>query len=223
MARTSQPDKPTRWLSLKGACDQLGVSETTLRHWADKGQIASFRTPGGHRRFDTEDVARLVERGGKATKDHAADRLGAVALPGIRRRLHQRSMASDSWYRQFDEHDKARMRQMGRRLLDLIDDYVARPRNRQQLLRESRLLGEEYGVEAARSGMPVHDILGAFGFFRRALEETAQREAARKNLSIDEAVAIWRQMGMLVDEALLAATEAFERAAAASDERGGKQ
>ena len=36
--------------------DRLGVSVGTVRRWADSGQLASFRTPGGQRRFDPERV-----------------------------------------------------------------------------------------------------------------------------------------------------------------------
>lgn len=40
-----------RWLTLKDASDVLGIHYTTLRTWADNGDIPVFRTPGGHRRF----------------------------------------------------------------------------------------------------------------------------------------------------------------------------
>ena len=43
------------WLTLKEACDFLGVHYTTLRSWADKGEISVFRTPGGHRRPSRSD------------------------------------------------------------------------------------------------------------------------------------------------------------------------
>lgn len=41
----------------------FGVDTSTVAGWADKGLLASFRTPGGHRRFHRADVeALLVER-----------------------------------------------------------------------------------------------------------------------------------------------------------------
>ena len=49
------------WLTLKEACDFLGVHYTTLRSWADKGEISVFRTPGGHRRFSLADLRRFLD------------------------------------------------------------------------------------------------------------------------------------------------------------------
>ncbi|MFN4000911.1 MerR family DNA-binding transcriptional regulator [Microcella sp.] len=37
----------------------LGVSVGTLRNWEKSGKIATFRTPGGQRRFRAEDVEAL--------------------------------------------------------------------------------------------------------------------------------------------------------------------
>lgn len=34
----------------------LGVSDGTLREWADSGKIKSFRTPGGQRRYEVSDL-----------------------------------------------------------------------------------------------------------------------------------------------------------------------
>lgn len=41
----------SEWVSLRQAADMLGVHPATVRNWADKGDIMSRRTPGGHRRF----------------------------------------------------------------------------------------------------------------------------------------------------------------------------
>ena len=52
-----------QWLTLKEASEFLGVHFTTLRGWADRGEIPVFRTPGGHRRFGHNDLRRfLAER-----------------------------------------------------------------------------------------------------------------------------------------------------------------
>jgi excisionase family DNA binding protein len=37
----------------------VGVSENTLRRWADDGRIATFRTPGNQRRFKVADLRNL--------------------------------------------------------------------------------------------------------------------------------------------------------------------
>ena len=50
-----------QWLTLKEASEFLGVHFTTLRKWADEGEIRVFRTPGGHRRFSVADLRRFLE------------------------------------------------------------------------------------------------------------------------------------------------------------------
>jgi len=49
------------WLSPKQAAEQLGVHITTLRRWADGGDISVMVTPGGHRRFALADIERFAE------------------------------------------------------------------------------------------------------------------------------------------------------------------
>jgi len=58
------------WLRLSEAAHALGVSLNTVRRWSDSGQLASYRSPGGHRRFRRTDVDKLIR--GAATEHHDA-------------------------------------------------------------------------------------------------------------------------------------------------------
>lgn len=40
---------------------RVGVSPSTVRLWVKQGILPCQLTPNGHRRFDVEDVAKLVE------------------------------------------------------------------------------------------------------------------------------------------------------------------
>lgn len=52
-------------LSVSTAARMLGVSPSSLRAWAAAGRVPHVRTPGGHRRFEREQLVRwLSERGG---------------------------------------------------------------------------------------------------------------------------------------------------------------
>ncbi|MCB9434622.1 MAG: helix-turn-helix domain-containing protein, partial [Ardenticatenaceae bacterium] len=50
------------WLPLKQAASLLDVHPTTLRRWADSGDIPVLLTPGGHRRFALSDIQAFTER-----------------------------------------------------------------------------------------------------------------------------------------------------------------
>ena len=47
-------------LTVSQAAAELGVSENTVRRWADAGYIAVYRTPGGQRRFSEEAVENFM-------------------------------------------------------------------------------------------------------------------------------------------------------------------
>ena len=53
-------DLPRLALSVSQVADRLGVSIGTVRRWADAGYLEGFRTPGGQRRFNSEQVEAFV-------------------------------------------------------------------------------------------------------------------------------------------------------------------
>jgi len=56
---------PPQLLSVSAAARLLGVSSSSLRAWAAAGRVPHVRTPGGHRRFELDELVRwLAERGG---------------------------------------------------------------------------------------------------------------------------------------------------------------
>jgi excisionase family DNA binding protein len=44
------------WLTLGQAAKYLGVAQSTIRKWSDRGRLPAFYTPGGHRRFRQDDL-----------------------------------------------------------------------------------------------------------------------------------------------------------------------
>ena len=53
-----------RALSPKDLAAAIGVSESSLKRWADSGKIAVVRTEGGHRRIDIAEAVRFVRESG---------------------------------------------------------------------------------------------------------------------------------------------------------------
>ncbi|MQC17747.1 MAG: helix-turn-helix domain-containing protein [Chloroflexi bacterium] len=195
----------SRWVSLARACEILGVNESTVRRWADSGEIQVFRTPGGHRRFDEAELQELVDTGGRRP-----DRsLETAALSRIRRQLH--SNKSDArWYRETDADERDALRPLGQRLLEIVDDYIAKRGRRTDLEEEVSAIGEAYGGELQRRGMPLSQAIQAFTFFRRSLDETAKQLADRNHMPPDEAAAAREQIAGLADRVLLALTAVYD-------------
>jgi excisionase family DNA binding protein len=56
-------------LTLREAARRLGVHESTVRRYADRGLIGAVRLPSGVRRLRGDDVVRLAARLGRANFD----------------------------------------------------------------------------------------------------------------------------------------------------------
>ena len=48
-------------LSIDEASKLLGVTKRTLRNWEKAGKIKPFRTLGGHRRYDREELLKIMK------------------------------------------------------------------------------------------------------------------------------------------------------------------
>ncbi|WP_370187745.1 helix-turn-helix domain-containing protein, partial [Aeromicrobium sp.] len=49
-------------LTTNEAADLLGFARTSVINWVEKGELKSFLTPGGHRRFEMEDIHAFAEK-----------------------------------------------------------------------------------------------------------------------------------------------------------------
>lgn len=203
-------ESKVRWISLRRAGEMLGVSQATLRGWADRGQIPSFRTPGGHRRFsETHITAMLNERPGP---DHAPPlaTIGDRAAGRIRRKLAQVRPPERAWYRTIAPEDRDRLRLFGRQLLGLV--IRSRNRRRARTAVEARSIGEAYAREGLRHGLRLADVLEAFVFFRETLDDVVKELVRQEGTRPEQVVDLWRSMNSTLDAVLLATVVAYERA-----------
>lgn len=197
----------TRWVNLGRACEILGVNESTVRRWADSGEIRCFRTPGGHRRFAEGDLFAMTERGGRRTESD----LETAAVSRIRRQLHAGNKGGPaSWYASIEEEERDVLRPLGRRLMELVGDYISRRGRRAQVEQEVDEIGRRYGQILHERGMPLMRAIQAFTFFRRSLDETAKRLAERNRLTADEAARAREDIAGLGDRVLLGLTAAYD-------------
>jgi len=63
-------------LSPRELARAVGVSESSLKRWADEGRLAVDRTAGGHRRIPLAEAVRFIRRSGVPVRDP-----GVLALP----------------------------------------------------------------------------------------------------------------------------------------------
>ncbi len=200
-----------RWLSLQDASRMLGVHPSTLRQWADAGKIHTVRTPGGHRRFAETDVRALLEP--EPLEPAGIQLLVQSALGRARLEVSGGKISEQSWYKRFDETDKAEHRELGRKLLFLVMQYLAQSGDRQSVLDEARALGRAYGERSVSRNLRITESVSAFLYFQDFLMDGVRQMAKTVGQSANiDLVAAYQQIGQFTNEVLLAMLEVYERA-----------
>lgn len=200
-----------KWLSLQDASRMLGVHPSTLRQWADAGKIHTVRTPGGHRRFAETDVRALLEP--EPLEPAGIQLLVQSALGRARLEVSGGKMSEQSWYKRFDETDKAEHRELGRKLLSLVMQYLSQPGDRQGILDEARALGRAYGERSISRNLRITESVSAFLYFQDFLMDGVRQMAKTIGQSANiDLVAAYQQISQFTNEVLLSMLEVYERA-----------
>ena len=202
------------WVSLQRACEILGADESTLRRWADAGRLRVYRTPGGHRRFSLSDLESMVSGEGR---HHGAEEVERLAVAKIRRQLQRARQDDHGWYGHLSEENRQRLRDLGRRLVEMASEYMDQRTRRSSLLDEALEMGGEYGRILIDSGLPLPSAVGAYIGFRKAIDETTNQTALREAMPVEEALAASGQVHALGDQVLLGMTAAYEMLASNGD------
>ena len=72
------------WLSLRQVADMLGIHPATVRLWADRNELPSRRTNGGHRRFRRADIEARLRQEAERQPHPAAQLLIQSVLGRVR-------------------------------------------------------------------------------------------------------------------------------------------
>jgi excisionase family DNA binding protein len=72
------------WLSLREAAELLGMHPATVRLWADRNELPSRRTNGGHRRFRRSDIEAHLRHDAERKPSPAAQLLVQSVLGRVR-------------------------------------------------------------------------------------------------------------------------------------------
>lgn len=197
-----------QWLSLSQAAKRLNIHPTTLRRWADNGDIPVMVTPGGHRRFSIAELDRFSQarhglRRLSSIEQIWADRALTVTRQGVG------AAANEPWMSTIDEHTRQQNRVMGRELMALTLQYISNEGD-VRLLDEARRIGYEYGRTCQRIGMPLADALRAAIFFRDTMIETALQLPENVNIRPEANMTLLRRINNLLNAVHLAIAEVYD-------------
>lgn len=198
------------WLTLSQAADVLGVHATTLRRWADEGEIRCLRTPGGHRRFLEEDLHAFVRNQIESGLPDAPEELERALVLHARQEMASKEVGETAWRSAFNEAERAARRASGRRLVGLAIQFASRSTGHEAVLDAGRRIGRQYGREAAEHGLSLVDTARAFLFFREALLRSARPALSGRDANDAEDAHISRSLGEFLDQVFFAALAAYE-------------
>ena len=198
------------WLLLGEAAKQLNVHPTTLRRWADAGEIPVMLTPGGHRRFSSTDLKQFAsQRHGLRPSGGIEQVWAAQALTAARTEIaaHQ----NDHWLATLDDDNRARNRKIGRQLIALILQFLSNGGD-QGLLEEARHIGRQYGHNCREMNMGLTDALQASLFFRDAMIETALQLPESVHIRPENNLRLMRRINAVLNTVHLVIAEVYDAA-----------
>lgn len=199
-----------QWLTLRQAAAQLDVHPTTLRRWADNGDIAVMITPGGHRRFAASEVGRFAqERYGRRKGGSPAEMWAEQALAETRKEVvvHR----NERWLAAFDDTLRERHRLLGQQLMGLTLQYLSNE-NGGAIIEEARNIGHQYGLISLAAGLPLPQVLEAAMFFRDMLVETSLYLPESARIRPEANARLLRRLNTLLNAVHLAIAETYHAA-----------
>jgi excisionase family DNA binding protein len=206
---SSKPSQPDAWLSLNRAAQRLGVHPTTLRRWADSGDVPVMLTPGGHRRFSSADLDQFAEERRRLRMVSGLEQLWAEQALGQTRQEIQ-THHDDRWLAAFDPQQREAKRVLGRRLMGIILQYISLSEGGDNLLAEAGSIGREHAVHALSLGLPLTEALQAALFFRDVLVEVAIQLPETAHVRPEANTRLLRRINTVLNTVQLAIAEYYD-------------
>ncbi len=207
----SSPERATRerWLDLSEAAEYLGIHFTTLRRWADAGEVPCIRTPGGRRRFSVSDLEGFMQAMRQPSRALAVVPLETRALDMAREELRARYATQSESLPRFGEEARARFKDSGQKLLGLLIQYGSRADTGDAFLEEAKRLASGYGAMCCQAGLSVSDTVRTFLFFGHSMLNTVQQAGAVNGPHDEEGLRLYQRMNAFLDAVLLATLESY--------------
>jgi len=174
-----RPTRTPEWVSIHEAALLMGVSPATLRRWSNAGDIRTFTTPGGHRRFSRTVIAGLLPTiaSARPTRDDLLFEMRDRMVRFVDRAA--RRVAHEAPWTDLDEEAVSTVRLQARRIVD-------------------GLLGI---LDAHRAGERARSLASAM-----SAAAACGELAGRRGIGLSETVETWLQLrGVIVHELTTAA------------------
>ena len=177
MRETLSEKDASEWVSLRVAADILGVHPATVRSWADRGELPSRRTAGGHRRFRRVDLLRVADiHRDDATAHQEVQLILQNALGKTRMQVGDGDLEKQPWYTAMSEGSRQQLRDLGREAYLALRNYLA---NRDELSKNNAVifapaieLGKRYAACLAKDHLSLPQALRGFIYFSNFITET---------------------------------------------------
>lgn len=196
-------------MTIHEASSLIGVSEATLRRWAEAGDVEAFVTPGGHRRFTRTAVLNLLPR--PQRRHRTLRQLGGTPERIVRTYRRELTATNIRWLPALDEAERAAFREPGRRMLAGVLGYLdaATEAEGAEDLASARAAAAEYGRLARLRDIGPADATEAFLSFRSPFLEELATIARRRRIESSEAISLIIAAASVFDRLLLALLEGY--------------
>jgi excisionase family DNA binding protein len=210
MTETDQ-DTSGPWLELSEAADYLGIHFTTLRRWADDGEVPCIRTPGGRRRFRKDELDLFID----SLRQNPSPT--STAVEKVEQRISARppghlGVQNEPWYSRLDESQRRAMRNEGQKLMAVLMQYATRSNGGEAFLEEGKRLAQEYGQVFYSVGLSLIDTVRAFILVRRSISDSVYEAGALAGPPDADTWRLYDRTNHFLDTMLLTIIEAFDGA-----------
>ncbi len=196
------------WLDLADAARYLGVHFTTLRRWADAGDVPCMRTPGGRRRFALTDLQRfLADARQLPAPDSRA--LQTTTLNLARQHIQAQDMRQQTWFTRLNDGQRQHFRQSGQRLMALLMQFGMRSDSGEAFLDEGKRTSSEYGAAFCDAGLSLTETTRVFLLFRRSIMDSIFETAGLSGAHDREGQRLYQRMSDFLDAMLLATIDGY--------------
>jgi excisionase family DNA binding protein len=215
-SRSSVVDGESEWLTLGQAQELLGLSSSTLRRWGDSGEVRTFVTPGGHRRFSRSSIEALLPR--PPSTRPSLVQLGETSTRMARAYRKATIKAEVPWLERLGSRERSRFRDEGIRTAETLMAAIDLPEGpeRRRLIATAAEASIRYGRAAAGAGLSASLTVETFLRFRSPFLGEMSSAARRRDLDAAATAQLIEAATAALDELMVAMLRGWESAPSAT-------